>query len=697
MRPRSTTWYIDGLCCSEEEQLIRKRLSAFSGILDVRCNVVARTVTVSHTGEEEPLAGALAEIGFAPRRRRERDEPSSWWERNGPAAETAAAAALLASGMVFGAVSPDAPAAVALLVLAIGAGGWRVARKALVALRLGSLDMNVLMVLATLGAMGIGKWEEGGAVMVLFALSHLLERYSMRRSRNAIRSLLRLSPDTASVRSARGEIETPVGDVAVGATILIRPGERIPLDGRVAAGSSSVNQAPITGESLPVSKRPGDEVYAGSLNERGSLDVAVTALHAETMLSRIIRTVEESESRRAPIQDLADRFARIYTPFVLGVALVIVTVPPLVLGEPFGVWFYRALVLLVIACPCALVISTPVTVMSAMTNAARRGILVKGGKAMQAIGSVRAIAFDKTGTLTRGVVRVTDVIPMGGTERSAVLRLAAALEERSEHPIGEAIVRSAREEGLRGGLDVSEFESMPGRGARGVVGGERCVIGSRDYFEELGLLTPEAEDALRGLDGRTPVLVGTSAALVGILAVADEARPESRAILEQLERSGVATVMLTGDAESSARSIARETAVGGYHAGVLPDAKAGRIAELKERYGTVAMVGDGINDAPSLAAATVGIAMGARGADVTIDTADIVLMSDDLGKIPELFRISKRTMSVIKQNIAIALVTKGVFLVLGVFGAATLWMGILADDGATLVVVLNGLRLLREE
>jgi Zn2+/Cd2+-exporting ATPase len=480
--------------------------------------------------------------------------------------------------------------------------------------------------------------------------------------------------------------------------VVVRPGEKIPLDGRVSSGESHVNQAPVTGESLPVEKRVNDEVFAGTINGRGVLEVLVTRLRRDSTLAHIIHLVERAQAQRAPSQTFVDRFARIYTPAVLILAVSLASVAPLVLGGSWATWIYRALVLLVISCPCALVISTPVSIVSALAAAARKGVLIKGGARLEALAAVRCVAFDKTGTLTTGRLEVTDVIPVNGVAPPTILSLAASLETRSEHPIGRAIVHRARGEGIPVRA-ADGFEALTGRGAQGLVGSEMVVVGSHRLFDERRLCSPEIDRAVESLAarGRSTVLVSAGGASIGIIGVADRPRDAAADTVEMLRAHGVARiVLLTGDHEAAARTLAASLGVDEYRASLLPEDKVTAVAELQKQYGTLAMVGDGVNDAPALATADVGIAMGVAGTDAALETADVALMADELPKIPYAFRLSRATTRNIRANIAFSLVLKSAFLVMAVAGPATLWMAVIADMGASLIVIGNALQLLRE-
>ena len=560
------------------------------------------------------------------------------------------------------------------------------------------LDIHVLMVVAVVGALTLGEWTEAASVVFLFAVAQLLEAGAMERARGAIRGLMQLAPADALVRRGQREERIPIDAVATGDVVLIGPGEKIPVDGRVLEGTSHVNQAPVTGESLPAEKTAGDEVFAGTINGRGALDVEVTRLRRDSTLARIIHLVERAQAERAPSQAFVDTFARIYTPIVLAVAVLVALVPPLALGGSWDDWFYRALVLLVISCPCALVISTPVSVVSGLAAAARKGVLIKGGAHLEKLARVTCVAFDKTGTLSKGRLQVQSILPFNGATHDEVLAIAAALESRSEHPIGRAIVQRADALGLTVPRSTS-FRTIPGRGAEAVVDGAVVVAGSHRLLSEAGLSSPLLESAVESIsaDGATPVIVARDGVVRGVIGVADQMREGAPEALDVLRAQGIRhVVMLTGDSLRSARGFAAAVGVDDVRAELLPEDKVKSVEALKATHGVVAMVGDGINDAPALASADVGIAMGAAGTDVALETADIALMADDLGKIPYAVRLSRATSRNIRANIAFSIALKGAFLVLAVAGVATLWMAVAADMGASLLVIGNALRLLRE-
>jgi Cd2+/Zn2+-exporting ATPase len=597
--------------------------------------------------------------------------------------------------LAAGAGQPGLALALYVAAMAISIGSpavraWRSVRRRV-------LDINVLMMIAVLGAIALGEWLEAAAVLWLFAVAQWLESLSMERARRAIRSLLTLAPTQALVRRGGEERLVDVSTVELGDVVVVRPGERVPVDGVVTRGVSVVNQAPVTGESVPADKAPGEDVFAGSINGNGALEVEALRRAADSTIAQIARLVEEAQARRAPIQRFVDRFARRYTPAVIAVAIAVAVVPPLMAGAPFSIWIYRALTLLVVACPCALVISTPVSIVSALTAAARAGVLIKGGAHLERLGAVRCVAFDKTGTLTHGEVAVTDVVGLDGVSAHGVLSVAAALEFRSEHPIGRAIVTRARDHGLAV-VPGQDYRALPGLGAEAQVAELPAIIGSHRLFEERQLCTPSLHDHLErvaGLGGAA-VLVGHAGSALGVIGLSDRARSDSREAVGDLHRQGIRrVVLLSGDTPENVEAARQSTGVDEAHGRLLPAEKAAAVAELRSAYGPVAMVGDGINDAPALAAADVGIAMGVAGTDVAIETADVALMSDDLRRVPYALRLGRATLSNIRVNVAVALGLKLAFVVLAVGGWATLWMAIAADTGASLLVTANGLRLLR--
>ena len=691
---------VEGMDCHEEVAILERRLKPLRGLEALSADVVGGTLRVSHDAAQLSAAAITEAVNSTGMRAwLDHDAASSITVRPAGAREAflVMSGVAAAAGMGAGWLGAPPLATGLLFALSVATGGWYWARRAWSAARLFALDINALMLIAVVGAIAIGEWSEAAMVTFLFALAQWIESRNMERARLAIRALMELSPNEALVHRDGRDVRVPVDTVVIGDVLVVRPGEKIPLDGVVAAGDSEVNQAPITGESLPAAKRPGDEVFAGTINGHGALTVRVTHLRGDTTLARIINLVEHAQSERAPSQTFVERFARIYTPAVVGLAALVAIVPPLAFAEPWLVWVYRALVLLVISCPCALVLSTPVSIVSALAGAARKGVLIKGGRHLETLGRVRCVAFDKTGTLTHGTPAVVDVQAIAPWSRRDVLRLAASVESRSEHPIGRAIRRLARDEGVDA-VACEAHRALPGLGASADVEGVPAAVGSRRLFEEQGWYTADADAVASGMAGadRTIVLLAAGGRSAGVIAVADTARQTGREAIGLLRRAGVPHIaMLTGDHASTAERVGAAMDVTEVRAGLLPKDKLQAIRDLKTAHGPVAMVGDGVNDAPALAAADVGIAMGAAGSDAALETADVALMSDELLRIPYAVRLSRSTVRNIQVNIALSLGLKAVFLVLAGLGMATLWMAVAADMGASLLVIGNGLRLLR--
>jgi Cd2+/Zn2+-exporting ATPase len=688
---------VEGMDCQEEVVILERRLKPLTGIEAVSADLIGQRLLVKYDAAKLTAAAIVDAVGQTGMR--------IWLAHEAPTPGggiewrwrlMVACALVLVLGLGLSASGRSLAAAVSLAVAAL-VGGVFPARRALAAVRSRTLDINVLMVVAVAGAMALGDWLEAASVVFLFAVAQWLEARTLERARQAIRALVDLAPREALVRRDGVERLLPVDALRIGDRLVVRPGDKVPLDGVVETGRSDVNQAPLTGESLPVDKSPGDEVFAGTINGRGALDVRVTRLVQDTRVARITHLVETAQASRAPVQSFVDRFARIYTPAVLAVAVVVGLVPPLVVGGDPATWFYRALVLLVISCPCALVISTPVSIVSALSAAARNGVLVKGGAHLERLAGVRVVALDKTGTLTKGELRVAEVRVTGSMPAPELLRLAAAVESRSAHPIGRAIVAHARAAGVAVAPAV-QVTALSGLGVEGELESRRVVVGSERLFESRGIPTSPASDQLEGApsEGRLTVLVAVDGVRVGSLSLEDRPRPAAREAIGLLREHGIRRlVMLTGDHEQVAARVAGELGLDGYYAGLLPDQKHARIGELRAQHGPVLMVGDGVNDAPALAAADVGIAMGAAGSDVAIETADVALMSDELLRLPYAVRLAQATLRNVRMNVAISLALKSVFLVMAIAGAATLWMAVLADTGATVIVVGNAMRLLR--
>lgn len=581
--------------------------------------------------------------------------------------------------------------------LAICVGGYRVALSGFFALVRGrTLGINLLMTIAVVGAVALGQWSEGAAVVVLFALGEFLEGFTMERVRDSLRSLVDLSPKSARIKVEGEERQVLVDALRAGDVVLVRPGERIAADGKILSGATTVNQAPITGESIPVEKQVGDEVFAGTLNEHGFIEVQASKRVQDSMLAKIIALVQEAQGSRAPVQRFVDRFAQIYTPAIMVLALLVAIVPPLAFHGAWTTWIYKALVLLVIACPCALVISTPVSIVAAIGRASRSGVLIKGGAYLEALARVKVLAFDKTGTLTQGQPVVTDVLPLGTLTEDELLSLAVTVESRSEHPLARAILR----EGERRQLAWNEPESflaLPGRGAQATIGADIVLVGSTKLFPACDAHTRKSIETLQRA-GKTILIVGRNEEPLGLIAVADQVRPEAAQAIAQLKQAGVEQiVMLTGDNEQTAKAVAQHTGVDQVYAGLLPDQKVSEVKKLLTAHTSVAMLGDGINDAPAIALSSVGIAMGAAGSDTAIETADVALMKDDLAQLPFVIRLSRAALRTIQTNIAFSLFIKALFLLLTLLGVTNLWLAIFADTGAALLVIAYSMRLLRFE
>jgi len=687
---------VEGLHCSDEVAILERRLRPLPGVETLAADVVSQRLRVAYDAAVlAPAAMVDAAAGAGLR---------MWLEHETPADAGAAgirrAWLTLASGAALAVGLASDWAGVTLVPAVVPAGAYLAAvatgvmepaRRAAAAVRTRSLDINVLMVLAVAGALAIGEWAEAASVVFLFALSQWLEARTLQRARHAIRALLDLAPREALVRRGGHDERVPVESVVLGETVLVRPGDRVPIDGIVTGGRSEVDESSLTGESLPVEKAAGAEVFAGTLNGHGAIDVRVTRVGPDTRMARITHLVEEAQSRRAPLQAFVERFGRWYTPLVALAALVVAVAPPLAGADP-GVWIYRGLVLLVIACPCALVISTPVSIVAALSAAARRGVLVKGGMVLERLATVDAVAFDKTGTLTLGQLSVGDVQPYGHWTSDDVLRWAAAVEARSAHPLARAILEAARQRRLVWS-DAAQFASMPGLGARAVVDGSAVLAGNAALMEASEVAVDRSATlAPRG----TAVFVAVGGQLAGVITLVDTPRPQARETLDLLVRQGVSrVVMLTGDRVESARWLAEALGVREFHAGLTPDQKLARIDALRGEGHKVAMVGDGVNDAPALALADVGVAMGAVGSDVALETADVALMGDELTRLPYVLRLARATVRTIRANIALSLIVKAVFLLAATTGTATLWMAVVADTGASVIVVVNALRLLR--
>jgi Cd2+/Zn2+-exporting ATPase len=696
---KKSVFLITGLDCGDCATKLEKKIMGLAGVSKAGVNFGAGKLTVEHTITDAAILKAIEESGYNGVNEGKQEGPASpaskWWQ-NSRLIATAISGILLVVLTIAEWVGFPEYRLVPFFIITLVIGGFHTAKSGYYSLRSLTFDMNFLMSVAVIGAAAIGQWSEAATVVFLFSLGNTLQAYTMDKTRQSIRALMELSPLDALVRRNTIEQRLPIDEIEIGDIIIVKPGERIPMDGDVTDGESSVNQATITGESMPVEKHPGDFVYAGTLNEQGSLEIAVTKLAQDSTLSKIMNLVEEAQAQKAPSQQFVDVFAKYYTPAVLVFALSIAVIPWILFQQTFDIWFYRALVLLVISCPCALVISTPVSIVSAIGNASRNGVLIKGGAYLEKMGAIKAIAFDKTGTLTIGQPTVTDVLPINGKTEAEILSIASSIEKFSEHPVAQAIVNKAKGFPF---LKATNFKALVGKGVQANIDEITIYIGNSRLFEELQYSLDSLAPTIEGLEnqGKTVMLVGTKEGIYGILAVADTIRENSLSAVEALRNVGIrAIIMLTGDNQRVASAIADRLGLNAFYSNLLPEDKVETVQQLANQYGSVAMVGDGVNDAPALAAADIGIAMGVAGSDVALETADIALMSDDLAKLGYVMKLSRKTLSIIKQNIIFAIVIKIIFLTMTLLGAANLWMAVFADMGASMLVTLNGMRLVRK-
>lgn len=710
---RGRSYRVAGMDCAEEVATLKTALASLVSEDRVGFDVVNGRMTVPGDVPPAAVMAAVAATGMKAEPWVEPRTPETghtWTLRDGLvgvsglatlfgfAVHASLAGLSAAIGSEGAGLAETVPwAARAVYLVGIVAGLWVVLPKALWSLRSLRPDMNLLMTIAVAGAIGIGEWFEAATVSFLFALSLALEAWSVGRARRAVAALMRLAPDRVRILKGAAEVEVDPAEVEPGTTFLVHPGERIGLDGRVVRGATEVDQAPITGESVPVPKNVGDEVFAGTINGSGAIEVTSTKAVGETTLARIVRQVADSQARRSRSEQWVDRFARVYTPAVFGLAVLVALVPPLLLDGDFSTWLYRSLVLLVIGCPCALVIATPVAIVASLAASARHGVLLKGGRVAEVPATLKAVALDKTGTLTEGRPRVVEIVPLAEHDEAGLLARAAAIEARSQHPIAAAILDRAREAGVQA-TPATDVVAVHGKGAEGRIDGRLFWAGSHRWLEERGQETPAVHDRLEEMarGGKTIVVIGNESHACGLIAVADTLRPGSAAAVRALRAAGIQrVVMLTGDNRATAEAVAALVGIDEVRAELLPEDKVRAIEEIEIRWGPTAMIGDGVNDAPALARATLGVAMGAAGTDAAIETADVALMGDDLGKLAWAVEHSRATMRIIRTNTAFALAVKAVFALLTFAGMASLWGAIAADMGASLIVVFNALRLLR--
>lgn len=700
---------VEGFTCANCAGKFEKNVKELPGVQDAKVNFGASKIAVygDATIEELEKAGAFENLKVTPENAVRESRPAINEETKEPFYKKHSTLLYSSLFIVFGYVSQYVNGEENLITLLLFAasilvGGWSLLKTGLQNLMRFEFDMKTLMTIAVIGAAIIGEWAEVSLVVILFAISEALERFSMDRARQSIRSLMDIAPKEALVRRNGQEMMIHVDDIAVGDIMIVKPGQKIAMDGVVVSGYSAVNQAAITGESVPVGKTVDDEVFAGTLNEEGLLEVKVTKLVDDTTIAKIIHLVEEAQGERAPSQAFVEKFAKYYTPIIMVVAALVAVIPPLFFYGDWATWIYQGLAVLVVGCPCALVISTPISIVSAIGNAAKKGVLIKGGVYLEEIGALKAIAFDKTGTLTKGVPVVTDFTVFSNkTKESELLSIITALEYRSQHPLASAIMKKAEEENISyADVIVDEFTSITGKGIKGTVNGLTFYIGNPKLFKELpaARFSNEQEQLVTTLQnqGKTAMVVGTDNEILAVIAVADEVRDSSKEVIQKLHQLGIKkTIMLTGDNKGTANAIGGHVGVSDVQSELLPQDKLDFIKQLRSEYGNVAMVGDGVNDAPALAASTVGIAMGGAGTDTALETADVALMGDDLRKLPFTVKLSRKTLNIIKSNITFAIGIKFIALLLVIPGWLTLWIAILSDMGATLLVALNGLRLMR--
>ncbi|MDH8001285.1 heavy metal translocating P-type ATPase [Bacillus cereus] len=694
---------VQGFTCANCAGKFEKNVKELPGVQDAKVNFGASKITVYGNTNVQELekAGAFESLKVTPESNRNAEKHVPFWKKRENINVMVSAILLAISFGLSSAYGEDSFISVMGFAAAIIIGGYSLFWKGLKNLVRFQFDMNTLMTVAILGAAVIGEWSEGAIVVILFAISEALERYSMDKARQSIRSLMDIAPKEALVRRDGKEMNISVDEIEVGDIMIVKPGQKLAMDGIVVKGTSSLNQAAITGESIPVTKTVDDDVFAGTLNEEGLLEVRVTKRVEDTTIAKIIHLVEEAQAERAPSQAFVDRFAKYYTPAIMAAAVLLAVVPPLVTGGDWYVWLYRALTLLVVGCPCALVISTPLAIVTAIGNAAKHGVLIKGGIHLEQAGALSVIAFDKTGTLTRGIPEVTEFVVFEGRDKQELTAVAAALEYGSQHPLASAILRYAENTNTEfTSYQVEEFQSITGKGVKALVNGELYYIGSPKLFEELETITVSQDMKQQILtlqnEGKTVMVLGTDTKILAFIAVADEVRETSKEVIRQLHEIGIQkTVMLTGDNKGTAEAIGKRLGVSEIQAELMPQDKLEYIKSVRDTNNKVAMIGDGVNDAPALAASTVGVAMGGAGTDTALETADIALMADDLRKLPYTIKLSRMALRIIKQNISFALGLKAIALVFIVLGLLNLWLAILADMGATVLVTLNSLRLIK--
>ncbi|MEN6328280.1 MAG: heavy metal translocating P-type ATPase [Syntrophomonas sp.] len=690
---------LSGLDCADCAAKLEKRISMIPGVELANVNFANSKLDVTYSGPISDVLSVVEKLGYQGVLEEEAIfKKTSFWKTNNYAISTIFSGIILIAAVIMDQSGISAQLTHAVYLIGIILGGYLPVRAGIsMLIHARSIDMNVLMTIAVTGAVIIGQVEEGAMVVFLFSLGNTLQAYTLDKTRKSIRSLMELTPQQAMVKRDEFEIIMPVDNIKIGDIVVVRPGEKIPMDGIVAEGFSSVDQAAITGESIPVDKAYGDEVFAGTINQCGALEINVTRLAKDNTIARLIAMVDEAQGKRAESQEFIDRFAIYYTPAVISCAILVAIIPTLFLHQSFHKWVYEALAMLLVACPCALVVSTPVSIVTAIGNAAKNGILVKGGVYLEEMARLSVVAFDKTGTLTRGKPEVTDIVSTSSLTGDEVLSLSAAIESRSEHPLGASIVNIAKQHELLI-PPVADFGAVIGRGATGTVNGLRYYVGNKQYARETNIDIEKVIDDIEKLEnqGKTVILLCEGEKVLGLVALADILRPMSNQAVRDLKTVGIhKVIMLTGDNVNTARAIASEAGVDDFKAQLLPEDKVTAVQDLIKQYGKVAMIGDGVNDAPAMSIATVGIAMGAAGTDTALETADVALMADDLSKLSYAIYLSRKTLDIMKQNVIVALLIKGVILSLVVPGMLTMWLAVIGDMGASLLVILNGLRLIK--
>lgn len=696
-----SVFYIKDLDCSDCAMKVEKEIGKLVGVEKSQVNFATAKLFVSHIpGREEIIARELIKIGHPgtlENKMKKQVYNNDLWYLDFKTILTCISGLFLVFGLALSLLDLYPNLTIYIYILSILTGGFHVGRAGIYSLKSLSLDMNALMLVAVVGAAILGEWSEGAAVVFLFSLGTTLQTYTIDKTRKSIRDLMELAPNVATKKLENYEIVVDVEELNIKDILIVKPGERIPMDGMVLKGYSEIDQSPITGESIPVHKVVGDEVFAGTVNGNGLLEIEVTKLVEDTTLTKILNLVEEAQSQKAPTEQWVDKFAKYYTPIIIFLAIVITLIPPLLFQFPLSIWFKRALILLVIACPCALVISTPVSIVSAIGNASRRGILVKGGVHLEEFGKIKAIAFDKTGTLTIGKPVVLDIISKDNNELEC-LKIAANLEKGSEHPISKAFINKAKEEGIILDYVIEDFQAIPGKGLIASIESKKFFLGNKLILDENGIESTEYTQLANSLEnqGKTVIYLATVSGVKALFVISDKIREESKSLVTELNNIGIDELyMLSGDNCNTAKAVAQEIGFRNYIGELLPENKLDEIRKLLNRHKKVAMVGDGVNDTPSLSLATVGVAMGAAGTDAALETANIALMGDDLNKISYTVALSRKTVNVIKQNIIFSIVVKLIFIILTVMGLSNLWMAVFADTGAALIVILNSMRLLK--